>query len=242
LTISQGMNEMVVPEGYGIPIKGHEPVQLSLQVENLKHKDIPLSVFYRFTVRYTTDENIKSLHLDTLSVTALGLDKVKEREMNGNAEHAGHAEEMEGHSGTMDKKQRSEVFGWERGNYDGFPLKEKTGAFFVPPGYHVFETIPLPITRTFYQDCKLIFIKTHLHVYAKSVSLFDLNTKETLFTARTKHAHHNGELLLVSTDFYSSPVGISINASHSYGMRTEYNNTGELTMIGMAVLRVFFAK
>jgi hypothetical protein len=73
LTISQGMNRMVTPDGFGVRVlHGPEwPLQLSLQIENQNIVSPPVKIRFEFTITYTMEPRVDLL-LDSLYVYAFG--------------------------------------------------------------------------------------------------------------------------------------------------------------------------
>lgn len=271
LTISQGMNRMTIPDGFGVHIvtESESPLQLSLQIENQKIRHPLVHIRFRFVIVYTMIPQT-TLLLDSLYLQAFGfVNKVGVSDTandpnsiaqlpieypsdgrgggQGNGEQSPLQQEWLKQHWLKQEAERGEEQDKKKINRNESANIGKywtsTGSFLVPPGLHSFTKILPSSLPLFKQHCRIIFIKSHLHVHAVNFSLFDRSDNKILFTATATHTISpvTGEKLLVETSFYKSSVGIPIDPSHQYMLTAWYNNTTPFIVDGMAVFRVLYA-
>lgn len=218
MTISEGLEEMVFPQGFAIRVED-APGNLSLLAQALNNNEkVDKNLSYKLTVSYVDDDTAKKQglrHLRTISVAVMAKDANPE----GSSEICRTQDEAAGVS--MMAGGKSLVH------------------FDVPPGRHAYKSI-IPRDSPFYAGGTIHYIKLHLHPYGESITLADKTTGETLWSGKAQMAE-NGRALLTDTDFYVSAEGLKIDTSHEYEISSVYNNTTDRVTDAMAVLRLYVA-
>ncbi len=212
LTLSQGMLDLELPEGYAIRVKNTpEDVLLLAQTMN-DDASTKKTLIYTFSIHYYSDayaqaHRIKPLRQLQLYVNANdAVDSSTHQQSKGNKPLCA--------SGSM---------------CGSGPM------FYVPPGRHTYSSI---ISSDKLSDFTVHFIKLHLHTYGESLSLVDDTTHKILWKGLgTTDA--NGTMV-TKTDHYSSLTGFHIDPSHTYRLETVYNNTSNHLTDAMAIVRLYF--
>ena len=105
--------------------------------------------------------------------------------------------------------------------------------FFVPPKRHERRTVV-----TFDFDGRIHFLGTHVHPYAESMELYNLDRDEQVWLGKSRHDDF-GEM--VGFDTYSSAEGYPVKAGESYRISSVYNNPTDHEIDAMAGLFVFYS-
>ena len=109
----------------------------------------------------------------------------------------------------------------------------------VPPGIHIYRSdvsnqFKLPYaTRAYY-------VTGHLHPYAKSLQLIDLETKEVLFDIKSKD--FKDKIGVEEMSEVISQEGVLIKPDGRYELVTTYNNTTDKPIDAMAILYLYLAE
>ena len=229
ITLSQGMTEARVPDGFGFPIASNEHLVVFTQVLNHNIKEPNnLRVRHRVTFEYVRDRDLEKPMKPLLNLGASGMVPLDD-------EHESLAmppEEKEKHgtSCLMTARAANAIAGSDYTDPSG---RQMTGHWSVPPGRQVNVTdvswfINLPF------DAKLHYAAAHLHPFAESITLRDATTKKILFEAKTKNP--KDKVGLDHVDTFSNPAGTPMFRKHKYELVTVYNNTTNDTHDSMASL------
>jgi hypothetical protein len=217
LTISQGMEEMRLPEGFGLRVPNRNSNgRFSAQGMN-ENNAPPANVTFRMHVKYVPEEAAQRMRLRPLRGVTVAV--------YGN--NVKWAQERGGQAGGS-RICRSGM------GADG----SENMAFDVPPGRHEYESFLLP-QHKIYRGGTIHFIKMHMHAYGESVSLVDVTENRVLWkgTASTD----TQKKMVLKTDDYSSATGIRLNPQHVYKVKTVYNNASGRTIDAMGLLRMYVA-
>jgi hypothetical protein len=211
LTVSQGMAEMRLPEGFGIRLSNLAEAAVSAQA--LNDNNAPESnVTYHITVKYITDLDAQEIKLKNLRTVTAAI----------RAEDA------------------AEPFLSlpTNGNKDNKICAGKGVSFLVPPGRHEYIT-KLHATHPLSQGGIIHAIKLHLHAYGESMSLVDETAGKTLWQGKADNAKNKA--LITHVDDYNSSEGIELDPTHRFAVKAVYNNPTKVNAEAMAVLRIYIA-
>jgi hypothetical protein len=232
-TASQGVFEVVFPDGYGIPVFSDEPLTVNTMVLNHNLRDANLDVRHRITIDYVRDEDARGrlvpLYPTFAPVMALlqgrdgvfGIDKPSEHQHGASCAPglvAPNAPE-----GTR--------------TYDDHQGRTFTQHWVVPIGHEDRHTLVTKVLGVPF-DTTLHYINAHLHPYARSLELHDLTTGQTLFHADAR-APEQG-IGLASVDHFSSAEGIPVFRGHDYEVESVYDNPTDAAKDAMAIFFVYF--
>ena len=229
---SQGQFEVVLPEGFGIPILSNEQILVNTQVLNHNIPVLDVNVRFRVTIDYVRDADARGrfvpVYPTLANVKALvegdnayyGVENPSEIQM-GAACLPGHV-----------APQAPDRF---RVNSDDLG-QQFTDHWVVPPGREVRHTLVTELLEIPF-DTTIHSIATHLHPFAESLALRDLTTGETLFEARARGPEQG--LGLAWVDSYTSVDGIPVYADHEYEMVSTYDNTSGADQDAMAAFVLY---
>lgn len=244
VTLSQGITDTRVPEGFGFPIASNEPLLVYTQVLNHNIREPGgLKVRHRVTFEYIRDRDLKKKAIKPLmnlgasgtvilneNPLALGFDTpASTPAVEGPQQATG------GHPASCLMLPRAPNAGGMGSDYVDPSGRKLTGHWVVPPGRQVnhsditwFMSLPF--------DAKLHYAAVHLHPFAESLTLRDVTADKTIFVARTKNPENRVGLDHVDT--FMSPEGVQLYKDHKYEVISVYNNTTEQTHDSMA--SIFF--
>lgn len=223
VTLSQGVLSVRVPDGFGFPIASNEPLQLFTQVLNHNiEKPNNIQVRHRVTFEYVRDRDLKTPMKPLFNVGASGMVL-----LNENSQAAPSPVDLGGaHGATCLMAPRAPNARASSGDYIDPKGRKFTGHWVVPPGRQVNHSditwfMDLPF------DAKLHYAAIHLHPFAESLTLRDVTTDTTIFSARAQNPATG--IGLTKVDAFSSPRGVPLYKSHQYELVSVYNNpTGNM--------------
>jgi hypothetical protein len=227
-TLSQGLFDFELPDGFGVPVLANETLRVATQVLNHNIENPDAHVRHRIEVDFVRDTELEQplrplFPLTAQVMAALGDEAVAFAVENPEAIHEG-ASCAPG----IEAENAMGIADWED------PLGRRfTGHWVVPPGREVRHTLitkqlDLPFDTTIHA------IAVHLHPFAESLAFRDLTRDETLWTAYAR-APETG-IGLAEVGSYRSAEGIPVYADHEYEMVSVYDNTSGVDQDAMAVM------
>ena len=235
ITLSQGMIDAHVPEGFGFPISSTEPLIVFTQVlnHNIKKPD-NLKVRHRVTFEYVRDRDLAGGAMKPLfNIGASGMVPLDDPTATALPSMAGMSMPVtvataaaaggpdHGPSCTLGPSTRAPN-SVATSDYVDPSGKKFTGHWVVPPGKQVTRSditwfMSLPF------DTTLHYAAMHLHPFARSIAVRDLTTGQTLFQAKA-YGPKKG-VGLTHVDTFASETGIPMYRDHKYELEAVYNNT-----------------
>jgi cyclophilin family peptidyl-prolyl cis-trans isomerase len=240
MTLSQGVFEMKLPDGFGFPIASIEPLYLYTQVLNLNLDDPKnLKVRHRVTFTYIRDAALKQPLVALFNAGASGLVRLDDKLAMPPMAMATMADDkgIEHHSAA------DCLVGMRAPNANGMSSdytdpsgRHLTGHWVVPPGR---QTNHSDITwfMLLPYDTKMHYAAVHLHPFAESLTLRDTTADKTIWTATAKNPESG--LGLAHADSFVSLKGVPLYRDHKYELISVYNNTSGTNQDSMA--SIYFA-
>ena len=223
VTLSQGQLEMTTPAGFGYPILSNEPLKLTTQVLNLNDELLRIDVKHRVTISFVRDADTDGSMRALLNTAVYGVAPIEAAADEGKSTE---------HNGTscMIVGRAPNAMGSDYYDEKGRKL---TGHWVVPPGRQVIKTdvtrlLDLPF------DTNVHAITVHLHPFAESLELRDLNSEKTIFKSKAQNPAKRIGLTYV--DSFASAKGEPLYKSHRYELVATYNNTSKENQDSMAVM------
>ena len=229
-TISQGQEEVRLPEGFGIPILGETAIKAGMQVLNLnKVPSQPFDVRHEVSFLYKKQSDLKQ-PLKPLIVTTGAVVKPAD----------GHAQQ---YSVKHDENQENCLMPTRPGvaaSEDGY-AKDKFGQKFishwvVKPGREVTRTNVTGMLKIPY-NTKIHYLFVHVHPFAESMELRDLTANSSVIKIKIKQ--YADKIGLLRTEHFTSVEGLPIFKDHEYEMISVYNNTSGTNQDAMATMQLF---
>lgn len=225
-TLSQGQQQIHLPEGFGLPYWSDETFSLTTQVLNLNDDGNMHRVRHKVTVDYIRDRDVRpDSPMKPLFMTSgwglvllegddgfYGVSK-PDAETHGPGCLPGEA--------TGSDKYR-----------DGFD-RLFAGHWVVKPGREENRTLVTKIMNLPY-DTKMHYAAVHLHPFAESLELIDRTTAESVFKSDVENQQER--IGLKRVQYFSSQEGIPLFADHEYEIVSVYNNTTDRDQDSMAVM------
>jgi hypothetical protein len=243
ITLSQGITDTKVPDGFGFPVASNEPLLVYTQVLNHNLKEPKgMKVRHRVTFEFIRDSEAKKPIKPLMNLGASGTVFLNENPLaissafpTSPGVSAAHAEAASGHPASCLMLQRAPNAAGMSSDYVDPSGRKLTGHWIVPPGRQVNHSditwfMGLPF------DTKLHYAAVHLHPFAESLTLRDATADKVVFTARAKNPE--GRVGLDHVDTFISHDGVPLYKDHKYELISVYNNTTSETHDSMA--SVFF--
>lgn len=224
-TLSQGQQEITLPEGFGLPFYTDEKFHLTTQVLNLNPDGTSRQMRHRVTLEYVRDTDLGDRPMRPLFMTSGWGLKLLDGPDGYYGVDAPH-EDQEGASCLPGEAAGPDVY------EDGFS-RRFSGHWVVEPGEEVNRTLVTEIMNLPY-DTTIHYVAAHLHPFAEAVALRDLTTGEVVYESKARQAPDR--IGLDHLDHYSSVDGIPVYADHEYEIVSTYRNTTDVAQDSMAVM------
>jgi hypothetical protein len=198
ITLSQGMLEAKLPEGFGFPIASNEPLVLFTQVlnHNIEHPN-NLQVRHRVTFEYVRDSeltqpmkalfNVGASGMVQLDNNALALKSMMPSVTDGMKMAGGEGE----HGANCIVGSRAPQAAASAADYVDPSGRKMTGHWIVPPGRQV-NASDITWFMLLPYDTRVHYAAFHLHPFAESLSLRDVTTNQTIMKALAENPEKGG--------------------------------------------------
>jgi hypothetical protein len=224
-TLVPGRMSQHLPEGFGVPVHGGEPLDFLAMSLNQNVTDRTVLARFRTKVFYVPD-GVRPMH------------PVFRRAIYG-YEPMGHAVTDGACTAGSHPGQACGPFQGRTASKHGFVQSvgpDKTIHWLVSPGEYESHT-PIDDQLDLPFDTTVHYVTGHLHPYGVSLALHDVTTNETLFTI--KASDWSDRLGVAHMDEISSPEGIPLHRDHKYELVTVYNNTTKSDIDAMSILYIY---
>lgn len=243
ITLSQGMLEAKFPPGFGFPIASNEPLSLYTQVlnHNIEHPE-NIKVRHRVTFSYIRDRDLvtpirplfnlgvsglvllddnpnalASMPTAASATNSIAVDASKRAPADAaSADHAGHGASCL----LLPRAPNASGTASDYTDPDGHRL---TGHWLVPPGKQVNRSDITWFLGLPYDIAYLRYAAVHLHPFAKSLTIKDTTTGQTIFEAKAQNPDTG--IGLTHVDTFTSTQGVPLYRKHKYELISVYNNT-----------------
>lgn len=225
-TLSQGQLAVHFPDGFGVPIRSDEELEMITQVLNLNWPGQTFLVRHRVTVEFVRDRDVARPFRPLMECGLAGMVSLEGRELAYDTLLHGKCPSC----CVPGKKAVESAEGFDR------YARRFSNHWVVPPGRHEYRTratSKLNLTS----DTTIHFIAVHVHPYAELLELRDLTTGELIFRSRARGPAQG--IGLEQVDFLSSPEGVPVALGHEYELLTTYNNTSDQDQDSMAVMYTY---
>lgn len=240
VTLSQGITDTRVPEGFGFPIISNEPLSVYTQVLNHNIDDPGnLKVRHKLTFEFIRDRDLKQPIKPLMNLGASGMVLIDESplkfDIGMSGTSTGQSAAAPEHGASCLMLQRAPNATGMGSDYVDPQGRKLTGHWVVPPGRQVNHAdvtwfMGLPF------DTKLHYAAVHLHPFAESLTLRDVTADQVIFSAKAKNPENRVGLDHVDT--FLSSEGVKLYKDHKYELVSVYNNTTKEVHDSMA--SVFF--
>jgi len=205
-TLSQGQQEIRLPEGFGVPILSSEPFLLNTQVLNHNVEGATFEIRHKVTIDFVRDSDLKTPTKPLFLVSANRFVLIEGKD--------GHFDIPPEDAGAHGPSCLVGTGANENGRLvvDGFGRKF-TGHWLVKPGREVNHTNTTKFMRLPY-DTTLHDVAVHLHPFAESLELRDLTADRSLYLSKVRPTE--GKIGIDHVDHFSSVKGIPLYKDHDY--------------------------
>jgi hypothetical protein len=246
--INQGLLEVRLPDGFGIPLMSNESLHFHSMVLNLEAKPEPLDLQVKTTFHYLRDSE-KTGPIKALAHRSIPM-WVRVAASDAHAHHRragrqGTTDAAKDDEGPGDSAERECLEGGEvcaPANEHGFRTRadgvRESVHWVVPPGRHEYRFRPPKGLKIPYPETNVHLVTGHMHAYGEFIELRDLTAGETLF--RTEAEGFDDAIGIEHMSHYSSPKGVPVHQKHEYEIVAMYNNTTSHPIDAMAVLYLYY--
>ncbi|HLF18268.1 MAG TPA: hypothetical protein VI749_05155 [Candidatus Omnitrophota bacterium] len=227
VTLSQGQYTMILPKGFGIPVRANEPLSMMTQALNLNINNPDKRLRHKVTIDYVRDSDLRKPLVPLYTTAAQVLVLVKGDTPYYkvvNPDPAAH-----GPGCSLGQAALNGIYKDINGN-------EFTGHWVVKSGREINSTSITENLKLQY-DTTIHYIEVHLHPFAESLALVDRTEGKELF--RSHAQNHRDRLGLERVEYFSSVEGIPIYKDHEYELVSTYDNKSAENSDAMAHMVLF---
>lgn len=217
ISLSMGYTHVQFPKSFGVPLYSARPLSFDVMMLNQKEEEKPFPLKFKTTFTYVQDKDVLK------PMKALADRRLKMVVPVRLSE--------EGDKNLPFPVSKDDV------EYQANNTDIHSYHWYVPPGRHKYrqkigEGVQIPFDTTIHH------VTAHMHPYAKSMELFDLTEKKSVFKAKVRgHSDHPGIAVIAQ---YSSQKGVPVYQDHQYELITIYKNTTSYPIDAMAIMYVYF--
>lgn len=218
-TLSNGINELNFPEGFGFPVAGKDAFIIASRTLNHNIENAFFKVKHK--IEFKTESSEK--HLKPLVPKALVLLQ------DYNHDNPDHPEQSDDPNLCLPLDLKNHSFPNEEG-------VRFAAHWVLPKGEHIYAfevTYQLRLS----EDTRIHAMAAHLHPDAQQFTLYDLTDAKEVYTIECENYEEKIGLRNVST--YSSEEGIPLYKDHRYELRLQTLNPSEEFRDMMAVLFLY---
>jgi hypothetical protein len=252
-TLIPGKLEVNLPEGFGIPIKANTPLDYFTMTLNQNPGNEPGELRVKTSLIWSDKTTgIQPVFRRHLYVYQQHEETEKDNTVAATFTHSG---QLCGQS--TDGNQTGLVpssFGPRLSQHPGATCcvdnaspggilsqfgSQNTIHWMVPPGEHTYRSDVSNQFKLPYAT-KAHYVTGHLHPYAKSLQLIDLETKEVLFSIESED--FKDKIGVEKMTEVTSQEGVLIKPEGRYELVTKYHNTSDEPIDAMAILYLYLAE
>lgn len=218
-SLSHGLEQFKLPDGYGIPMKGNDYLMVTTQSLNHNITEIRQLIKHEVSISYSKEKTIKPLMSRTVYIQ-LPYDKNDPfKEPLDPASNQCIPVETKNHSYT-------DANGTSLSGHWVIPKGKKTYSSSINKQLHIKDSLRLHAAAV------------HVHPFATSITLYDVTDKKIIF--RSNVINHTSSIGLTTIDALSSEEGIWLFANHDYELTMDVNNTSDREQDMMGSMFLFF--
>ena len=246
-TLTQGVTELSLPDGYAIPIPGEQGLKAMYQALNHNYPDIDTTVLHKVTIEYFLDSEIdfklKPLFMQTLwtvkqyegPVGNMGEKPEENSKYLESMDNANYHQAQQPSCGVDMLANNLALNGLDM-YYDSYARKY-TGHWKIPPGK---EDIEMNVDKmlNISKKRKVIMAVAHVHPFCTEIALVNEQSNEKVVPLIMKQA--NTGIGLNEIQVLIPEKEIWLDPTIHYSLSSTYINTSEDTLSAMSVMYLYF--
>ncbi|MBX9573465.1 MAG: hypothetical protein K2X77_31480 [Candidatus Obscuribacterales bacterium] len=233
ICLTQGLDSIVFPEGFGVPVASDEPWRIIMQAAN-RTSSVTNLVKHKLTFYFIKDnELIRPLKALTWSVPYLTVVVDRDTREAQDADKTKHP-----HCGLISSGLTAPNAG-DGGVWTDALGRKVSGHWVVPPGKHNYAN-PVNVADFAKKDRKIHLAWAHIHPLCTKFALKECGESKNIFSGKVVTSTKNG-LLIEKMDYISDPKGIALKGGKNYQLEATYENTTDEAQDSMVSCGIFFA-
>lgn len=220
-SISNGIEEFELPEGFGFPVYSNEKLFLNAQALNHNISDSSFHIKHKIEIEFIKDQNKRLIPLAPQTIYMM-------LPFDANNPFSGPTEAMP--NACIPVETKNHTYQDKNGN----PL---SGHWIIPPGKQQY-TFNTSAQLAIKDSIRLHQITAHLHPFAERFILKDKTNDTIIYDCISEnYLHKTG---LKNTPGFFSKNGIWLYKNHSYEMILDVNNTSGVDQEMMGSMAIFY--
>jgi hypothetical protein len=218
-SLSHGMEAFEFPDGFGIPIKGNDFLNVTTQTLNHNIKEAYYKVKHKVSISYREDKNIKPLMSKTAFIM-LPYDKYDP--------YKSPTDPGADFCIPVETKNHS---------YDDGSGNKLSGHWVIPTGKNTYRS-NINHQLGIKDSLRLHAAAIHVHPFATRIMLFNKTTQKPVFVSKV--TNHQNSIGLTNIENFTSKEGIWLYQNQEYEIVLEVNNTSKEEQDMMGSMFLFF--
>jgi hypothetical protein len=218
-SLSHGMENFYLPEGYGVPMKGNEYLYVTTQALNHNLPDANFWIRHKVDINYSTAKDVKPLMSRTAFIM-LPFDQSNPYKSPLDP----------GTNQCIPVETKNHTYDDGKGN-------KLSGHWVIPIGKNTYRS-SVNEQLQLQDSLRLHAAAIHVHPFATKISLFDKTQNKAIFNSSI--TNHKNKIGLNHIDPFSSVKGIWLYKNHEYEIVLEVNNTSKIPQDMMGSMFLFF--
>jgi len=220
-SISNGIEEFELPDGFGFPVFSNERILLNAQALNHNVTDSTFQVKHKIEIGFTKDKDKRLIPLQPKTIYMMFPFDI-ENPFVGPTDDLPNA--------CIPVETKNHTYYDEKGN----PL---SGHWIFAPGKHSYRfdaTMQLGIK----DSIRLHQVTSHLHPFAERLKLVDKTTQEVIYDCVSEN--FKDKIGLKNTPTFTSEKGVWMYQDHTYELTLDVDNTSSKDQEMMASMAIFY--
>ncbi|UTW60749.1 hypothetical protein KFE98_11900 [bacterium SCSIO 12741] len=244
-TLTPGITDIQLPEGFGIPVPGDQKLKVTFQALNHNRPELDSNFIHRIEISYYRDEDLKT-PLQALAQETVWMVKQYEGPPGKCGEEP--LIQVSTHLSEEDRRITQPNCGVDMlannpqqnlDMYHDLYGRKFTGHWKIPPGV---EELQMDVSdfMVMLPQNQLHYIAAHVHPFCESLELINESTGQIVSRLNMQSA--DSGIGLIQVEDWSSTEGMALPEKDTYVLRSRYNNTSKDTLSAMSVMYLYFSE
>jgi len=220
-SISNGVESLMLPEGFGFPVFTNERLFLNAQALNHNITDSIFNIKHKIEIGFVNHKQQQLIPLQPRTIFMMFPYDI-------NDPFKGPTEQLPNACIPVETKNHTYI------NSDGHAL---SGHWVIAPGKHSY-TYDTSDQLQIKDSIRLHQITSHLHPFAENFVLKDKTTNTIIYNCKSEN--FETKIGLKNTPSFNSKVGVWLYKDHIYEMHLKVNNTTDKDQEMMASMAIFY--
>lgn len=244
-TLTQGITNINLPDGFGIPLPAEQALRVVFQALNHNLPNLDTILYQQVEIKYFKDSEIdfklKPLYHHNIWLVKqysgpkgkFGTPVPEDYKIEDSTQII-YTDAQQPSCGIDELANNQALFldyFWDNKG------RKYTGHWKVPPGEEYLEFDATLLLNFNKENLKVHYFNAHIHPFCEYLEMYDQTADEVIYKATVENKQDKTGIAKISE--LTSEEGITLYTDHKYLLRSKYNNTTEDTLSAMSVIYLF---